>query len=944
MYSIGDDHFVLSPMTTKIKTSHHAEKERNNTIKYMESGAWARSNSDADWRGHEVEMKQAQDIDPNIGRSWDSKGGKRTKADKSWIPPISEQDKAMAASMVMPRFLSSKSVNASTIAPHRVGSRFTDEQKAWLQSRFGLSKTLRTYDIDGLSDFFDQFDWQESAGDRKARVAREEYEAKEKARRGKEQSILDGGSSTKWIDDTFGSDAMNEHNKARLVEFLDGTTKKFNGMISWKWEEGLRKAGAVVETDAGFTVDWKKLKSAYDYAKQSNTKPAEKAKEPTVKPSKQKAPAVGKPETPAEAAAEVKEETDEEVGARLAPDASKEDQKNLGVLHAGLQQGHIPQKTFDTLLKNVLEKSQTNPADISPSALHSWTKKHNVDLDPVLVGTQYSPSAIIRINGEEIGKGAIGNSPAEAIGFANYVIKMMAEGKWDEAASSGRGVDVAKAKKLLGVEEEIVQKQAAGGKKPGKLDQNQKLRARANAINIASGATEGWASEKAETPKGKRLNRKFDNDSEGKDVGVRSIVEFLNKSFGAMLIKSKSQTSARHPAHYRTDSGIIFSKDKQGQIIFHEAGHRLFEILDRAGKIDGELKRVLTYFLDSGLTPNASAENIHEAFAEWTRQFVTNHDSLGGWEAIETAVSDGDPQAYAVLKDAARAFTKHIKRAPIARFSSESSDRVETAPSNVRGTLNYILQKGVRGEHASEMVVRKIQRSIQQHEGNKKSKAARQQWWRKTGGKAIRSAHAMLSRVKNEVDFVYSGGVSGKNGVRVITRNGAEPLYLSDKSFNDIKTMITAKQWEAAQTAFQAKAALARYEAKGLEYAGLQNGVSPANLKQIVDDASLNIKNFDEAFEALNEYYDALLEVAVMSGEFSREDADRMKDAYEHYIYLRPEFAPRASSDKQPESLSLGSAGRMAALKVTLMLLMLHLIELRTSCHRFMSKRQRKAF
>ncbi len=207
MYSIGDDHFVLSPMTTKIKTSHHAEKERNNTIKYMESGAWARSNSDADWRGHEVEMKQAQDIDPNIGRSWDSKGGKRTKADKSWIPPISEQDKAMAASMVMPRFLSSKSVNASTIAPHRVGSRFTDEQKAWLQSRFGLSKTLRTYDIDGLSDFFDQFDWQESAGDRKARVAREEYEAKEKARRGKEQSILDGGSSTKWIDDTFGSDA-----------------------------------------------------------------------------------------------------------------------------------------------------------------------------------------------------------------------------------------------------------------------------------------------------------------------------------------------------------------------------------------------------------------------------------------------------------------------------------------------------------------------------------------------------------------------------------------------------------------------------------------------------------------------------------------------------------------------------------------------------------------
>ena len=58
LYSIGDDNFVPSPLQTKVKTGQHAEKERTDAIRYLESGAWARANSEADWKGYAAEKAE----------------------------------------------------------------------------------------------------------------------------------------------------------------------------------------------------------------------------------------------------------------------------------------------------------------------------------------------------------------------------------------------------------------------------------------------------------------------------------------------------------------------------------------------------------------------------------------------------------------------------------------------------------------------------------------------------------------------------------------------------------------------------------------------------------------------------------------------------------------------------------------------------------------------
>ena len=53
VYSIGDGNTIPSPFSTKKATEPHAASERADAIKYLESGAWARANSEADWRGFE---------------------------------------------------------------------------------------------------------------------------------------------------------------------------------------------------------------------------------------------------------------------------------------------------------------------------------------------------------------------------------------------------------------------------------------------------------------------------------------------------------------------------------------------------------------------------------------------------------------------------------------------------------------------------------------------------------------------------------------------------------------------------------------------------------------------------------------------------------------------------------------------------------------------------
>lgn len=70
--------------------------------------------------------------------------------------------------------------------------------------------------------------------------------------------------SAKWIDEVFGVDAMNSHNKLELAKYLESKTDKFNGLPNPKWKSGLDKLKAATIPD---------VKAAYEA---SQSQPQEK--------------------------------------------------------------------------------------------------------------------------------------------------------------------------------------------------------------------------------------------------------------------------------------------------------------------------------------------------------------------------------------------------------------------------------------------------------------------------------------------------------------------------------------------------------------------------------------------------------------------------------------------------------------------------------------------
>lgn len=91
---------------------------------------------------------------------------------------------------------------------------------------------------------------------------KEAFEERENKRKSDNQSYLASSPSVPWIESVFGKDFENQHNRTALARFLDGAEKKFEGMASWKWQDGIEKVGAYTEDKKG--IDWKKLKDAYE--------------------------------------------------------------------------------------------------------------------------------------------------------------------------------------------------------------------------------------------------------------------------------------------------------------------------------------------------------------------------------------------------------------------------------------------------------------------------------------------------------------------------------------------------------------------------------------------------------------------------------------------------------------------------------------------------------
>jgi len=159
--------------------------------------------------------------------------------------------------------------NAGKIVPNKVGAKFLPDQMQaisdWAKSEgYSVSNVLPTgININDPSGNRLDIASAGAAGVKAeaSKAASERRQANERKADEDRKAKADGRKSAAWIANVFGSDAMNDYNRNALSDYLEGDTKKFEGMVSEKWREGLKSLKALSEEGK---IDWKRVLDAYD--------------------------------------------------------------------------------------------------------------------------------------------------------------------------------------------------------------------------------------------------------------------------------------------------------------------------------------------------------------------------------------------------------------------------------------------------------------------------------------------------------------------------------------------------------------------------------------------------------------------------------------------------------------------------------------------------------
>lgn len=158
------------------------------------------------------------------------------------------------------------SYNAGIMTP-RVGQKFSDEEisqvEAWLEPH-GFSVAGRPTRIHVIGDSEKRInipDGFEYARQKKREQKKAEEDKQYEERKMQRQKEYDSLPSKPWIEEIFGHDFDNIANKLALARYLDGVEKKFKGITSWKWKDGITKLGIDLET-----ADFSAIKAKYEEA------------------------------------------------------------------------------------------------------------------------------------------------------------------------------------------------------------------------------------------------------------------------------------------------------------------------------------------------------------------------------------------------------------------------------------------------------------------------------------------------------------------------------------------------------------------------------------------------------------------------------------------------------------------------------------------------------
>jgi hypothetical protein len=422
-------------------------------------------------------------------------------------------------------------------------------------------------------------------------------------------------------------------------------------------------------------------------------------------------------------------------------------------------------------------------------------------------------------------------------------------------------------------------------------------------VGMAAMGPPDWVLKPGETSEGRRLIKGIANFKPGQQWGFRSIVDLLNRAVMVEMRRSRSQTKARNPAHYKPANHLVFTRDSQSQINFHEAGHGLqYLLLAREPEVlkphAAELMGLVNRPGSMASEPPASASEaqkqayrLGEGVAEWLRLRMMEPaavERLAVTKALEAAAERHYPGITAALRDGARAVNAFNQQPAAVRW--QMFNTATTAPVGANDLLGAVVRGGetvarllASGSPLSKLdrrMFRAIVRNREQVGMTYKQAVAAARKVRTHATEPLLNAYNMILGIGQEVQLAISGQGPAK-GLRVVGPDG-KLEYFSTAAWVDLRRRVPAAKLAQFDAAAWALESLERWKAKGLEYPGMREGITPDDLAEIVQQAQRDIPGFGQLFVEQMNFQNALLAIKEYGGLVSAEEVAKItqRDTY----------------------------------------------------------------
>lgn len=422
-----------------------------------------------------------------------------------------------------------------------------------------------------------------------------------------------------------------------------------------------------------------------------------------------------------------------------------------------------------------------------------------------------------------------------------------------------------------------------------------------------------WVLQPGETSEGRRIIKGIENFKRGQKWGMRSIIDHVNRAVKLEMRRSTSQTTRKHPANYRPKNHVAFTRNTQSQINFHEAGHGLYELVE--ARVPGFWQRFEAELMPLTTREGsmASADNLHEAVAEWLRLLLVDPPAVANMKVtteLSAAADQFYPKMAAQLRDAARAVHRFQNKPAAEKWAMFNADPTQQPP-----TFGDFVQRAILGGRAvtnflsSGAPVARMDRGIFRQ--IMKDRAEVDLGWRdalklarevRAETKAIQDAYNMVLNIGAETTSAISG-TGPMKGVRYMGPDG-KYVRLTKESWRDLRLKVPTTKLRQFDEAAWAKESLSRYEyftaramaardagdeagmRKALQqrqYPGMMEGLTPEDLRGIVTTARQEIPRFEEYFREQSAFFDAVLNVKEFGGLKKPGEVSAMMDARDTY-------------------------------------------------------------